>query len=122
MENSSSTNFSALFQKKVWIVVGIAALAVTLLLLFKAMFSLLLLVFAGILIAIYFYGVAGLFMKHFHWPARLSIILSVVLNFMLLVAFFWFIGARIQQQVAQLSDTLPATIENAKSRISQNPV
>ncbi len=122
MENSSADKEPVPFKKKLWIAGGIFSFIILSLLLFKAIFSVLLLVFAGVLIAIYFYGVAGLFQRYFHWPAKLSIILSVVLNILLLAGFFWFIGARIQQQVAQLSDTLPATIENAKTRIGENPV
>ena len=110
------------FTKKVWITTAIVALFVIFILLFKALFSLLLLVLAGALVAIYFYGFAGLFQKYFHWSPKLSIILSVIFNFALIIAFFWFIGARIQQQIAQLTDTLPATIENARQQISQNPV
>lgn len=32
------------------------------------------------------------------------------------------IGAKVQSQITQLSDTLPKTIENAKAQLSQNPV
>ena len=48
------------FTKKVWITAGIFSLVVVLLLLFKTLFNLFLLVFAGILIAIFFHGFAGL--------------------------------------------------------------
>jgi len=122
MENFSTTDPGMSFQKKVWITGGIFALIIVILLLFKTLFSLLLLVFAGVIITVYFYGVAGLFQRHFHWSPKLSIILSVILNIILLVTFFWFVGARIQQQVTQLTDTLPATIQKAKDQISQSPI
>jgi predicted PurR-regulated permease PerM len=120
MEISSQKN-GLPFTKKVWITGGIFALIIVILLLFKTLFSLLLLVFAGVIISAYFYGVAGIFQRYFKWSPKLSIALSVILNILLLVAFFWFIGARIQQQVSQLTDTLPATIQKAKEQISQIP-
>jgi predicted PurR-regulated permease PerM len=41
---------------------------------------------------------------------------------LLAIGLFWLIGSKIQAQAAQLSDTLPTTIENAKSQLSQNPI
>jgi len=32
------------------------------------------------------------------------------------------IGAKVQSQITELSDTLPKTIENAKEHLSQNPI
>ncbi len=122
MENTSTNNQELSFVKKIWIIGGISALIVVILLLFKSLFSLLLLIFAGVIISAYFYGVAGVFQRNFHWSPKLSIALSVILNIALLVAFFWFVGARIQQQITQLTDTLPATIQKAKDQISQSPV
>ncbi len=110
------------YTKKVWIAVGIIALVVTVIMLFKTLFSLILLILAGVLIANYFHGCANLLKRYLHLPAKLSIILSVFLNLLLLTGFFWFVGARIQQQVSALSDTLPKTIEQAKDQMKQNPL
>jgi predicted PurR-regulated permease PerM len=46
----------------------------------------------------------------------------VIGTLLLVIGLFWLMGAKIQAQVAQLSDTLPATIENAKSQLSQSPI
>ncbi len=107
------------YTKKIWIAGGILSLFVIFLLLFKVLFSVLLLVLAGVLIAVYFRGFAGLLEKHLHLSSRISIILSVIINILLLVGFFWFVGARLQQQISQLSDTLPTTIQHAKEQMSQ---
>lgn len=107
------------YTKKVWITVGIITLMVIFFLLFKALFSLILLTLAGVLMAVYFYGCAGLLQRYLHLSSKLSIILSVVLNIVLLAGFFWFMGARLQQQVSQLSDTLPKTIQQLKSKINE---
>jgi len=107
------------FSKKVWIAGSLISLMLIFLFLFKTLLEVLLLILAGVLIAIYFHGFAGIFKKYFHWPSKLSIVISVFFNLLLLIGFFWFVGARLQQQVSQLSETLPATIENAKEQMSQ---
>ncbi len=108
------------YTKKVWITAGIILLVVVFFLLFKALFSLILLTLAGVLMAVYFYGCAGLLQRYIHLSPKLSIILSVVLNIILLVGFFWFMGARLQQQVTELSDMLPKTIQQVKGKLNQS--
>ncbi len=109
------------FTNKVWLTGGIISLILVFLLLFKALFSILLLVLAGTLMAIYFHGCARLLKKYLHLPRKLSVLFSVLLNVILLVGFFWFVGARLNQQISQLSDTLPRTINNAKDWMKQYP-
>lgn len=121
-ENHQNPSNGSPFSQKLWKAGAIFAFIVIFILLFKALFSLLLLTLAAVLIAIYFHGIAGDFQKYFHWSPRLSIILSVVFNIILLVALNWFIGARIQQQLTKLSDTLPSTVQQAKQQISRNPL
>ena len=108
------------FSKKVWITAGIAAFVIILIWLLKTLLSVFLLILAGILVAIYFHGCASLLKKYLHWPSKLSVVISVVVNILLLVAFFWFVGARLQDQVAQLSETLPGTIQNAKGKLNES--
>ncbi|MGI8636291.1 MAG: AI-2E family transporter, partial [Segetibacter sp.] len=110
------------YKKKIWIAGGVIALLVILLLLFKSLFSLVLLTLAGALFAIYFHGCASFFHKKLHVPAGWSLALSIVINIILLVAFFWFVGARLQQQIAVLTDTLPQTIDNARSYLQKSTV
>lgn len=105
------------YVKKVWIAGGILALIVIVLLLFKTLFSLVLLILAGVLMAVYLYGFAGLMEQYLRFSPRLSIILSVIINVLLLAGFLWFVGARLQQQISELSDTLPKTIESAKAKL-----
>ncbi len=106
------------FSKKVWIAGGILSLIIIFILLFKALFSVLLLSLTGILIAVYFRGCASILHRNFHWPIKLCTFLSVFINTLLLVGFFWFVGARLQQQISELSDTLPKTIEHAKEQLN----
>lgn len=113
---------SLTFSKKVWIVGGIFSLIIILLLLFKILFSILLLALAGILIAVYFHGCANLLERYFHWNSKLCVVLSVLVNILLLVAFFWFVGARLSQQISELSNTLPSTIQNVKEHLNNSSI
>lgn len=122
MERSEDGKHRSKYVKKVWIASAILLLVVVLFLLFKALFSVLLLTLAGILIAVYFRGCANILHRFLHWPGKLCLFLSVFLNFLLLAGFFWFVGARLEAQIAILSDTLPQTIQEAKSQMQQTAV
>ncbi|MEP6684451.1 MAG: AI-2E family transporter [Parafilimonas sp.] len=119
-ENCNQNNSS--YTKKVWIATGIVLLVCISFLLFKALFSVILLMLAGIIMASYFHGCAHLLHRFLHIPSKLSLILSVLLNIILLAGFFWFLSARLQQQISQLSDTLPSGIRQVKEQINSNPV
>ena len=106
--------------KKNWIKWGILAFIVVFLLLFNAIVNILLLLLASALLAIYFHGFAGLLQRYLHLPAKISLIVSVIFNLLLLVGFFWFAGARLEAQITQLSDVLPSTVKNAKAQLDQS--
>ena len=108
--------------KKVWIAGGIFTLFIIFLVLFKTLFSVLLLTLAGALFAIYFHGCAGFFKKLFHISSGFSLALSIILNMILIVTFFLFVGARLQQQVSDLTDVLPQTLENGKAYLQKTKV
>lgn len=120
--NLDSQEGKLTFSKKVWIVGGIFSLIFISLLLFKILFNVLLLSLVGVLIAVYFHGCAGILNRYFHWNQKLCLILSVFMNILILGAFFWFIGARLQQQVSELSDTLPATIHKVKTELDNSTI
>jgi predicted PurR-regulated permease PerM len=121
-ELPSNQNNLSTFRKKVWIVVSIAALMFVFLFLFKILFSVLLLVLAGALIALYFYGVAGILQRKLNTPPKAAIVLSVVINIVLLAGIIWFVGARIQAQISELSQTLPATLQTVKDFIASSAI
>ncbi len=118
---NSEKNKNQEFSNKVWITGAILSLILVVLLLFKALFGVFLLVLAGVLMAVYFHGCAGLLRKWLHLPAKIAVLCSVLLNVILLVGFFWFVGARLQSQVSQLSDSLPTSIDHAKDWLKQYP-
>lgn len=120
---TSSTNHDDLsYATKVWIKGGIYALIVILILLFKATFSVFLLILAGALIAIFFRGLSGLICSKTEWKEGVCLAISVIGTLLIVIGLFWLIGAKVQSQIAQLSDTLPNTVENAKAQLSQNPI
>ncbi len=119
-EQQRSKEFS--YAHKVWIAAGVFALMVIVFLLFKILFSVLLLTLAGALFAIYFHGCASFFKKHLHLSSGWSLATSIILNIVLIVGFFWFVGARLQQQISSLTDTLPKTIDNAKAYLQKSDV
>jgi len=116
--NNAETNF----QRKVWVTASIVVFIIVVLWLVKAIFNVLLLVLAGVLIALYFRGLAGLINRKLHIPQKGSLAIAVIGSLLLLIGFFWFAGTRIQQQVTQLSDTLPSAIENARQQLSQSTI
>lgn len=95
---------------------------IIMLVLIKLIFSILLLVLAGVLILTYFHGCANIIHKKLHLSKKWSIGISIVINILLIIAFFWLVGARLQQQAAELSDTLLKTIVHLKSQMEQRPL
>jgi predicted PurR-regulated permease PerM len=121
MESQTHTHELS-FQKKVWITGGIFALIVVLLLLIKATFSVFLLILAGVLIAVFFRGLSGLVCRKTKWNEGVCLAISVIGTLLLVIGLFWLIGAKVQSQITELSDSLPATIQNAKQELSQNAI
>src|SRR4051794_2664832 len=110
MQNSGNNEIS--YQKKVWIKGGIYALIVVLILLFKATFSVFLLILAGALIAVFFRGLSGLICGKTKWKEAICLTVAVVGSLLLVIGLFWLIGSKLQSQITELSDQLPSMVEN----------
>ena len=108
------------FSKKVWLIGGIFALIVVLILLLKATFNVLLLILAGTLIAVFFTALSDLIQRKTKWKHGVCLSVSIIGVLFLLSLFLWLIGAKIQAQAEQLSSTLPQTIDKAKQQLSQS--
>lgn len=119
-ERSSSNQLS--FKAKVWVTVGIVALAVVTILIVKAAFSVFLLVLAGSLIAIFFRGLSGIIQRKTNWKEGVCLSISMIGTLLILGGLFYLIGAKIQQQAVELMDTIPATIENVKEKLNESEV
>jgi len=117
-QKNSENNLS--FQKKVWIVTGILALAIIVLLLLKVTFSVFLLVLAGTLIAIFFRGLSNLIQRKTKWKEGICVAISIMSTLLIVAGLFWLMGAKVQGQIAELMETLPKTIDNAKAKLNNS--
>jgi predicted PurR-regulated permease PerM len=119
-QKNSENNLS--FQKKVWIATGILALAIIVLLLLKVTFSVFLLVLAGTLIAIFFRGLSNLIQRKTKWKEGICVAISIIVTLLIVAGLFWLIGAKVEGQIAELMETLPKTIENAKAKLNDSSI
>lgn len=108
------------FVQKVWIVGGIFALITVILALLKATLNVLILLLAGALIAIFFRGLSDLIERKTGWNSGVCTAISIVGTLLILAGIFWLVGSKIQEQLSQLDNSLPATFENAKNFLSQS--
>ncbi len=111
-KNTSSSNFS--FQKKVWTTAGILAFTLIILLFIYTTFKVLLLVLAGSLIAIFFRALSSKIQRKTKWKEGICVAISIISTLLIVTALFWLIGAKVQQQMVELIETLPKTIDKAK--------
>ena len=83
-------------------------------------FNILLMALAGVLIAVYFHGLAGLITAKTKMHRKLALFISITGSIVLLGLLSWFVGSKIQRQVAELSNTLPQTIKVARIKNCQH--
>jgi predicted PurR-regulated permease PerM len=108
--------------EKVWHTVGIVAIVAILILIARVAFNVILLSLAGCLIAVYFHGLGDLIERNTKWKRIICMTISIAGSFALLGLMLWFMGSKIQAQIADLSDTLPHTIANAKLKLAETPL
>lgn len=70
----------------------------------------------------FFQRLSSLVERKTGWSENLSLVLSIVITFLVIIALSWLIGARVQQQVSELTETLPSTIENAENYLKKSPL
>lgn len=110
---------SGAFIRRSLIVVGIVALAVTLLFLAWHAIDVLLLFFAGVLLGIGLRGVAALLHERAGVPRPVALALSIIGFFLLLVVAAWLMGPHLVQGLQQLSADIPQSIERLGKDIAQ---
>ncbi len=110
------------FQQRVWIAVGITAFVVVILLIVHKIFNAFLLLLAASLIAVFFRALASKIQQWTGWKNGLSLTLSIVGTFLTIGLFLWLMGAKIQSQIDEMQDKVPAMIENAKDYLNQSDV
>jgi predicted PurR-regulated permease PerM len=117
-----STRRKVSYPEKVWQTLAIIFLFVAVILILRVAFSVLLMGLAGVLIAVYFHGLAAMIERKTRLGNRMAMIVSVGGTIIIIAGLLWFIGAKIQMQVTELSNTLPQTISTARTRFGSTPV
>lgn len=110
------------YSQKVWIAGGIIAILIILLLFIRAIFNVLLLVLVASLISVYFRGISDYLREKTHWKSSLTLPVSIVGTVLIVGFLFWLIGARVQAQLEDLIEDLPALVENAEKQIIKSAV
>ncbi|WP_134090453.1 AI-2E family transporter [Olivibacter sp. XZL3] len=110
------------FSKKLWITVGTIALLVIVIFILKAAFNVLLMVFAGSLIAVYFHGLANLLKRNTRLPRGWCLLIGILLTVTLLGLLFWFLGAKISLQVGEMTQDLPKIWQNVKGHLNNSDI
>ncbi|MES2278301.1 MAG: AI-2E family transporter [Bacteroidota bacterium] len=116
------TKKESTYIEKVWQTVGIVALLVVVILIMRVAFNVLLMVMAGALISTYFHGLGDLIERKTKLKRRFAMLISVIGSITIIGLLFWFMGTKIQHQVAELSNTLPHTISNVKAKMAESPI
>lgn len=103
------------FVKKVFIV----ALFIIVIWMLKSTFSVLLMILAASIIALYFHGLAGLIERKFKLSGKWSMALSLLSTVVIIILLSWLIGAKVQAQINDLSNQLPELAARAKDELKQ---
>ena len=119
--NFGGENEEISYIEKVWKTVAIVALLVLVILIARVAFNVLLMIMAAVLISVYFHGLGDLIQRRTPLGRKWSMAISIAGSFILLGTLLWFMGTKIQNQVAALSNTLPHTINNVKAKLNETP-
>src|SRR5580692_10737326 len=101
-DNSTKKELS--YTVKVWQTTAIVCLTLVIILIVRVAFNVLLMALAGVLIAVYFHGLADLISQKTKLSRKISLIISIGGTTILFAVMTWFIGARIQNQVTELNN------------------
>ena len=107
--------FAMNFTKKI----ALVALFIIVILLLKSTFSVLLMILAASIIALYFHGLAGLIERKIKLSHKWSMFLSIAGSFLILALLFWLIGSKVQSQVTVISEKLPTMEEQARTELNR---
>jgi predicted PurR-regulated permease PerM len=109
------------FARRALVAVFIAVLVVLLALAIAFAADVFLLVFAGILLAVFLRGMADWLSKHTRFPAGWSLFLLLLALLLVIGTGAWFVGGQVAWQVDRLSEELPRSLEKLRERIQGIP-
>jgi len=110
------------YTARMWQTIAIVSLFITMLLVVRVAFNVLLMALAGCLIAVYFHGLGDLIQRKTRITRRSAMLLSIAGTLVIIALTVWFIGTKIQIQIAELSNTLPETIRITKAKLNSTPL
>ncbi|KJS01187.1 MAG: hypothetical protein VR65_09820 [Desulfobulbaceae bacterium BRH_c16a] len=105
------------FAKLVLITLGIVALAFLLFMLIWSAVEMLLLIFAGVLFAIFIRGVSAFLFGRLPLPEKIGILITLLLMLALSIAFFILLVPQLAEQGEKLMDQLPEAFEQLRGKI-----
>jgi len=121
-ESANTIKKELSYTLKVWQTTAIVCLSLIIILFVRVAFNILLMTFLGVLIAVYFHGLADFIAQKTKMNRKLSLFISIAGTITLLGAMIWIIGSTVQQQAAQLSHTLPQIVSSAKTKLAGSSV
>lgn len=109
------------FAKRALVAVSIAALVVLFALALAFAADVFLLVFAGVLLAVFLRGMADWLHQHTRLPAGWSLLIVLLTLLLVFGTGAWFVGGQVAWQVDRLSEELPRSLEKLRQRIQGIP-
>ncbi|MCL4638935.1 MULTISPECIES: AI-2E family transporter [Olivibacter] len=110
------------YTRKLWITVGIISLLVIVIFILKAAFNVLLMVFAGSLMAIYFHGLANLLERKIKLSHGWCLLTGIFITLALVGVLFWFLGAKISMQVGEMTQDIPEILRDVRERLGRSDI
>lgn len=107
------------YVRRVLIAIGLVALAVVIFEVVPLVAGVVLFLFAGVLLAVLLDGLARLLSDRTPLPRRGALALVLVVLTALVFATGWFLGPQIGDQVAQLAEQFPETMDRAKAWLQE---
>lgn len=108
------------YLRKVLTTTGIVLTFVVLLYFLQAVGQALLLVFAGILLAVFLSSIALLLRRYLRLPRAAALVITVLLVVGFFVGAGWLIGPRVAEEASQLVQRLPSSVEKIRASLSQS--
>ncbi len=105
------------FIRRTFMAVGIGALVVILLLLCWKAIDILLLIFAGTMMAIFLRGLSNRLIRYAHLPGSLSLAIVIVSIMGVFGVVIWLIVPIVSDQIDKLMQTIPQTIQQIRDQL-----
>ena len=107
------------YARRVLIALGLTGLAVVLFEVLQLAIGVVLILFGGVLLAVFLDALARLLSRHTPLSRTVSVVVALLVLMALLVGAGWLIGPRLADQAAALAERLPETVDRVESWLRQ---